>query len=63
MTEIKTDVYSVKEMAKLLGIGNNSAYALIKEKKIGSLKVGNKIIVPRVCINDYLDSARINLNI
>lgn len=52
------DVLTVKEVAKILGIGINSAYKLINEHTIGSRRIGRKIIIPKVCLVDYLNSAR-----
>ena len=50
------DVLTVKEVAHALGICENSAYRLIRDKAIGSRKVGR--LVPKVCLMDYLNSAR-----
>lgn len=52
------DVLTVKELAEALGIGMTSAYRLINEGVIGSTRVGKKILVPKVCVADYLNSAR-----
>ena len=52
------DVLDVKQVAKILGIGINLAYKLINSKQIGSLRIGSKIIVPKICVSDYLNSAR-----
>lgn len=52
------DVLTVEQMAHALGIGINSAYRLVKERKIGCVHVGKKILIPKVCVVDYLTSAR-----
>lgn len=52
------DVLTVEQMAHALGIGLNSAYRLVKERQIGSVRVGKKILIPKVCVLDYLVSAR-----
>lgn len=52
------DVLTVKQVAEILNICENSVYRLIRDKQIGSRKVGRKILVPKVCITDYLNSAR-----
>lgn len=52
------DVLTVKQMAGILGIGLNSAYRLVKEKRIGCVRVGKRILIPKVCVADYLASAR-----
>ena len=52
------DVLTVKQMAGILGIGLHSAYRLVKEKRIGCVRVGKRILIPKVCVADYLASAR-----
>lgn len=52
------DVLTVKQVAGILGIGLNSAYRLVKEKQIGCVRVGKRILIPKVCVADYLTSAR-----
>ena len=54
------DVITVHELAKLLGVSNNYAYKLIKEGAIGYRKVGHKILVPKICVEDFFESARIS---
>ncbi|MBQ7123618.1 MAG: helix-turn-helix domain-containing protein [Oscillospiraceae bacterium] len=53
------DVITVREMAKLLGVSINYAYKLLKEGAIGYRKVGHRIIVPKICVEDFFESARI----
>lgn len=53
------DVITVREMAKLLGVSNNYAYKLLKEGAIGYRKVGHRILVPKICVEDFFESARI----
>ncbi len=48
------DVLTVKDVIRLLRIGKNSVYELIKEGHIGSIKKGKKIIVPKMCLIDFL---------
>ena len=55
------DVMTVEQLAEALGIGKNSAYALIKSREIGSKRIGRKIIIPKSCVIDYLQSARYNV--
>lgn len=52
------DVLTPRQVAEALGISENSAYRLIRQRVIGSKKVGRKILVPKVCVIDYLTSAR-----
>ena len=52
------DVLTVKQVAEALGIGINKAYELIKLHIIGSKRIGCRIIVPKACLIDYIESAR-----
>lgn len=52
------DVLTPRQVAEALVISENSAYRLIRQRVIGSKKVGRKILVPKVCVIDYLTSAR-----
>jgi len=48
------DVLSVQELAKILRIGKNAAYDLVKQQIITSRKVGRKYLIPKICIIAYL---------
>ena len=48
------DIVTVVELQKMLQIGRNTAYNLIKSGKIKSVSVGKKIIIPKCCVIDYL---------
>lgn len=52
------DILTVKDVAEALGIGKNTAYQLVREKRIGCKRIGRKIIVPKACLVDYVLSAR-----
>lgn len=52
------DVMTVKQLAEVLGIGLNTAYSLVHNGTIGSKRIGNKFIIPKVCVIDYLQSAK-----
>lgn len=53
-----SDILSVQEVAAALNISKNTAYRLIREKRIGCKHIGRKIIVPKACLVDYVLSAR-----
>ena len=48
------EVTTVVEAAKLLRIGKNKAYSLVSGGKLKSIKVGGKILVPKLCLVDFL---------
>ncbi len=49
------DVVKVKDLQKMLGIGRNLAYDLIKTNQIKSIKSGNLILIPKQNVIDYLN--------
>lgn len=52
------DILTVSQVAEALGIGKKSVYTLIREKKLGHIRIGRKIIVPKVCLEDFISSAK-----
>lgn len=48
------DVLSVKDLCDILPIGRNAVYKLLKDNTIKSIRVGNKIIIPKQCLLNYL---------
>ena len=58
MFESYPDVLTVRQLANALGIGLNSAYSLVNNNEIASKKVGKRILVPKVCLIDYINSCR-----
>ena len=56
------DVLSVAELAQALRISKSMAYQLVNSSVVGSLRVGKKILIPKACVADYLNSARYGVN-
>lgn len=52
------DVLNVEQLAQVLGIGQNAAYHLVNSGAIGYKRIGKSIRIPKVCVVDYLNSAR-----
>lgn len=52
-----TLVVTVEDLARLLAIGRNTAYTLVRSGKIRSIKVGRKYLIPKTAVDEYLDSA------
>ena len=46
--------YTVPETAKLLGIGRNQAYDAVKTKQLPSIRIGNRLLVPRAALDRML---------
>lgn len=54
MLKDEPEVLTVIEAAKILRIGKNKAYDLINLGKLSSIKMGGKIIVPKMCVIQFL---------
>lgn len=48
------NLLTVPNLCSELGIGKTTAYKLIKEKKIKSTKIGNKIVIHRNELERYI---------
>ena len=57
MFKNESDVLTVPDVVRLLQFGKNTVYSLIKEGRIASIKQGKKIIVPKVCLVEFLTDA------
>ena len=54
MFENYDDVVTVEQLAKMLKIGRNTAYDLVRTSTIKSVRVGRKYIIPKSAITTYL---------
>jgi excisionase family DNA binding protein len=43
--------YDVEEAAKILGIGRNQAYDAVKRGEIPTIKIGKRLLVPKVALD------------
>ena len=48
------DVWNVQMLQKNLGIGKNTAYELVNSKRIQSIRIGKRILIPKVYVLDFL---------
>ena len=53
-------VYSVAEAGKLLGLSRGLMYKAIRTGQIPSLRVGCRILIPRVALDRLLEGNEIN---
>lgn len=44
-----------REAAQLLGIGRDTAYALIREGRLPAVRIGRRILVPRAALQRWID--------
>lgn len=49
------EIITVKELSKLLRIGINNAYRLVREGTIKSVRVGRQYRIPRKAVEEYLN--------
>ena len=54
MNQENTLVYSVAEVAALLGIGRSKAYELVRSGTIPSLRLGRRIVIPKLALSRLL---------
>ena len=47
--------YHIEEVAKLFGIGRNAAYEAAKRGDFPTIKLGKRIVAPRMAIDRMLD--------
>lgn len=50
----ESDVITVKELATILRIGINNAYALVRNGTIHSIRVGRQYRIPASAVDEYL---------
>jgi excisionase family DNA binding protein len=46
--------YTVKEAGRKLGLGRNSTYEGIRKGEIPSIRIGNRILVPKAALDRML---------
>lgn len=54
MLENYNDVLSVQDLYNILPVGKNSIYKLLNENMIKNIRVGNKILIPKQYLIDFL---------
>ena len=52
------DVLTVFDVASILKLGKNTAYKLVKNGTIKSHKIGKIYRIPKICLQEYLQSAK-----
>ena len=49
--------YNIEEAGRLLGIGRNQAYEAAKSGQIPTIKIGKRLLVPKVALDRMLSGA------
>ena len=57
------DILTVPQAAKALGTGVKAIYTLVKERKLGHIRIGRKIIIPKACLEDFVKKAKNTVSI
>jgi excisionase family DNA binding protein len=52
---MNTELLTIDDLCHELGIGKNTAYKLIKSKKIKSAKIGRRLLIRRKDFTAYID--------
>ena len=47
--------YTIEEVADMLGIGRSSAYQAVRTGEIPTIRVGRRLLVPRVALERMLE--------
>ncbi|PWU43207.1 hypothetical protein DLJ46_32710 [Micromonospora globispora] len=56
-TVVEPVTYTVREVAKLLGLSLGSTYALVRDGTIPATRLGGRWLVPRTRFHAWLDAA------
>ena len=57
MKNNESKTFTVEEAAKVLGIGRQKAYELAREGKLPVLRLGKRILLPRIALDRMLERA------
>ncbi len=55
--KIYEDLITIEELCCILSIGKNTAYRLLKERKIAAFRIGRTWKIPRKAIWDYIQQS------
>lgn len=58
MFEAYKDILTVDDVCKALSMGKNKVYALLKSGTINYIKNGNKYLIPKIYLIDYIYEQR-----
>lgn len=55
------DILTIPQVAQALGICIKAAYGLVKQKRLGAIRIGRTIKVPKEQLVEFVKSARNNV--
>ena len=53
------DVVTVEDLQNMLHIGRNTAYGILKDGAIKTIKIGKKYIIPKQSVIEFINVVRI----
>lgn len=53
-----SDIMRVPEVSEVLGVCPNLVYGLLHRGEIAYRRIGSRIIIPRLCVEDFIESIR-----
>jgi excisionase family DNA binding protein len=56
-SDVQRQTYTVAEVAKILGIGRNTAYEVCRNGEIPTIRLGGRILIPCAALHELLDGA------
>lgn len=55
MLEDYPDILNVSQTANILQVCERTVYSLIRERKLGHIRIGSRIIIPKYCLIEYVN--------
>lgn len=63
MFEEYPDILTIPQVAQALGVGKKAAYTLVNECRLGCIRLGKTIKVPKYCLIEFVETARKNVKL
>ena len=57
MFEDFNDIVTVREMRQMLRLGRSKAYELIREGAIGCIRIGDRILIPKKNVIQFVEAS------
>ena len=57
------DILTIPQVAQALGVCRKTAYALVNDNKLGAIRVGRSIKVPKWSLEEFVRTARNNVKL
>lgn len=53
---MEAKIYTINDVCEMLKISRSFAYQMLKEGKIPSVKLGNRVIIPKAKFDTWMES-------